>query len=65
MERLMADENITCSPEMGVKVIQAMRDKDVPVLIDALEEYLRSNEIKLSEELMLYLVSYQRMKQLN
>lgn len=61
----MTDENITCSPEMGVKVIQAMRDKDVPALIDALEDYFRSNEIVLSEELLLHLVSHQRMKQLN
>lgn len=65
MECRMADEIITFSPEMGVKVIQAMRGKDVPALMDILEEYFSCNEIELSEELMLHLISYQRMKQLN
>ncbi len=65
MEWLMIDEYVTCSPELGVKVIQAMRDKDVPALVDALEEYFRLNEIELSEELVLHLSSYRRMKHLN
>jgi hypothetical protein len=65
MEWLMIDEYVTCSPELGVKVIQAMRDKDVPALVDALEEYFRLNEIQLSEELVLHLSSYRRMKHLN
>lgn len=58
----MIEEHVACSPEMGVRVIQSMRDKNVPALIDALEEYFHSNEIELSEELMLHLIFPQRLR---
>lgn len=61
----MSGVNVVCSPDMGVRVIQAMRDKNVPALMDVLEEYFRSNEIELSEELILHLISYKRIKTFN